>query len=210
MKDFPSINYYGDYWGIPGTAFRKLDGSNIRVEYSKKRGFYKFGTRTQLIDERSDTPFKVAIELFNKKYEPLIEVFTGKQYRESQSITLFLELHGLESAFGQHNFNSILDLTLFDVWVYKKGFVSPKEFISDFSMYGIPDVIYEGNLNQELINDVKNNRFNLEEGVIFKSNQMVKKGNQHYYCKIKTDDWFNRLKSVDERLYLSEMKQVNQ
>jgi len=30
-----------------------------------------------------------------------------------------------------------------------------------------------------------------------------------YYCKIKTDDWFDRLRRSDERLYQLEMKQEN-
>lgn len=209
MKDFPSIDYYGDYWGTPGTAFRKLDGSNIRVEYSKKRGFYKFGTRSQLIDEKSDSPFKIAIDLFMEKYEPIAKVFTEKTYWDAQSLTLFLELHGEESAFGQHNFNSKLDITLFDVWVHKRGFVAPKQFISDFNPFGIAEVVYEGNLNMELVNDVKNNRFNLEEGVIFKSNKSINKAGQHYYCKIKTNEWFDRLRSTDEKLYQSEMRQAS-
>jgi len=209
MKDFPSIEYYGDHWGIPGTGFRKLDGSNIRVEYSRKRGFYKFGTRTQLIDETSDTPFKAAIDLFRAKYDNLTKVFSEKTYRDAQSITMFLELHGEESAFGQHNFNSKLDITLFDVWVHKRGFVIPKQFVSDFEPYGIAEVVYQGNLNMELVKDIKENKYNLEEGIIFKSNQTINKAGQLYYCKIKTNDWFDRLRRSDERLYLSEMKQAN-
>jgi hypothetical protein len=31
-------------------AFDKLDGSNMRFEWSPKRGWYKFGSRGQLID----------------------------------------------------------------------------------------------------------------------------------------------------------------
>jgi hypothetical protein len=209
MKDFPTLEYYGSHWGIPGTAFRKLDGSNIRVEYSRKRGFYKFGTRTQMIGEASDTPFTVAIDLFREKYETLARVLSDKPYRDAQSVTLFLELHGEHSAFGQHDFNSKLDITLFDVWVHKRGFVAPKQFIKDFEPYGIADVVYEGNLNIELVTDVKNNVFNLEEGVIFKSNSPINKAGQLYYCKIKTNDWFDRLRASDDRLYQAEMKQAN-
>lgn len=31
MKQYDSIEYYGDNWGIPIIAFDKLDGSNIRL-----------------------------------------------------------------------------------------------------------------------------------------------------------------------------------
>lgn len=45
MITYPSLDYYFDYPEIYIYAFDKLDGSNIRFEWSRKRGFYKFGTR---------------------------------------------------------------------------------------------------------------------------------------------------------------------
>jgi hypothetical protein len=67
MKHYPEIRYYGDYWGLPIMAFNKLDGSNLRFEYSQKRGFYKFGTRKQIIDSNS-IPFGFAVNLFLQKF----------------------------------------------------------------------------------------------------------------------------------------------
>jgi hypothetical protein len=43
MKTYPSISR--DIVGQPIYAFDKLDGSNIRAEWSKKNGFHKFGSR---------------------------------------------------------------------------------------------------------------------------------------------------------------------
>ena len=50
MKEYPSIPYriHGD---LDIIAFGKYDGSNIRAEWSQKKGFYKFGTRKRLLDE---------------------------------------------------------------------------------------------------------------------------------------------------------------
>lgn len=36
MKQYDSIEYYGDNWGIPIIAFDKLDGSNLRLLYGKQ------------------------------------------------------------------------------------------------------------------------------------------------------------------------------
>lgn len=213
MKDYRHIEYYGDYWGLPIIAFDKLDGSNIRAEYSQKRGFYKFGSRNQLID-RNSLPFGIAIDLFLNKYnEKLNSIFKSKEYRNIQSFVCYAELVGERSAFGQHDFeyenaNKTMDIVLFDVDRYKKGFVPPRQFVKEFGELGIPRIVYNGNLNRELVNDVKNNEFSLSEGVICKGQIKTRKGNEQlYYCKIKTNDWFERLRNKDLNLYNAEMNE---
>jgi hypothetical protein len=44
MKEYPSIDRKPRY-GVPVYMFEKIDGSNIRVEWSKKKSFYKYGSR---------------------------------------------------------------------------------------------------------------------------------------------------------------------
>lgn len=209
MKSYDTIEYYGENWGLPILAFDKLDGSNLRLEYSQKRGFYKFGTRNMMIDESHDS-FGFAINLFKEKYnEDLCKLFKTKDYRNILSFVCFAELVGTKSSFGQHEFgNDTFDITLFDVSQYKKGFVSPKQFAKDFGPLGIPRIVYEGNLNKELVQRVKANEFGLTEGVIAKGITQTKKGvDQIYSCKIKTDDWFERLRAKSPFLYDEELKQ---
>lgn len=209
MKHYDSIPYFGDYWGLPVVAFDKLDGSNIRVEFSQKRGFYKFGTRKMMINETSD-PFGIAVNLFLNKYnESLSNIFKSRDYRNVLSFVCYAELVGTKSAFGQHDFkNDVFDIVLFDIDQYKKGYVPPKQFIKDFQETGIPRIVYEGNLNRELVERVKANEFNLSEGVIGKGLIKTKKGvPQLHYCKIKTDDWFERLRTKSPEMFEEEMKQ---
>lgn len=210
MKQYDSINYFGDNWGLPIIAFDKLDGSNLRFEYSPKRGVYKFGTRNMMIDENHDT-FGFAINIFKNKYEDgLIKLFKSKDYRNVLSFVCFAELIGTKSEFGQHDFNNdIFDTILFDVSAYKKGLIPPRQFANDFGHLGIPRVVYEGNLSKEFVQRVKSNEFNLKEGVIGKGVIQTKKGNDNlYYCKIKTDDWFNRLRCTNTEIYNQELKQA--
>ncbi len=210
MKQYDSIDYYGKHWGLPIFAFDKLDGSNLRFEYSHKRGFYKFGTRNVMIDENNQD-FGFAVQLIRNKYEDaLTKVFKSKDYRNSQSFVCFAELLGAKSNFGQHDFgNDNFDVVLFDVSQYKKGFIPPKQFINDFGHTGIPRLVYHGNLNKELVARVKTNEFGLSEGVICKGNIQTKKDNsQLYYCKIKTNDWFDRLRNKNIDLYNEELKQA--
>ena len=49
MKEYPTIST--KIVDQPIYAFDKLDGSNIRAEWTKKQGFYKFGKRHGLVDE---------------------------------------------------------------------------------------------------------------------------------------------------------------
>jgi len=209
MKHYDSIDYYGDHFGIPTIAFDKLDGSNIRAEFTRKRGFYKFGSRNVLIDG-SHEQFGFAIDLFLNKYnEGLSRIFTSKDYRDIQSFVCFAELIGKKSAFGQHEFgNDEFDIVLFDVDQYKKGFVQPREFVKRFQLLGIPKIVHDGNLNMEFVNEVKQNVYGLQEGVICKSVISTKKGSDRlHYSKIKTNDWFARLRGKDPELYELELKQ---
>lgn len=206
MKQYDSIEYYGEHWDVPIVAFDKLDGSNLRFEYSQKRGFYKFGTRRQMIDSTSEYGF--AIELFLNKYaECLTKIFKSKEYRNILSFVCYAELIGTRSAFGQHEFETDeFDVVLFDIDQYKKGMIPPREFINNFGHLGIPRVVYEGALDREFVNRVKRNEFDLSEGVICKGINKLDKGfNQFYYCKVKTADWFAKLKEKDILKYQEEI-----
>jgi hypothetical protein len=211
MKQYDSIEYYGDNWGIPIIAFDKLDGSNLRFEWSPKRGFYKFGTRKMMIDGNHDT-FGYAVDLFLNKYnEGLSSIFRSKDYRNIQSFVCYAELVGPASVFGQH-YDPIdkMDIVLFDISMYKKSWCPPRQFCKDFSHLGIPKVVYEGNLNTDLVKRVKENEFDLSEGVICKGYVKSRKKDREnlYYCKIKTNDWLDRLRTFDPKLYDEEMKQA--
>lgn len=206
MQEYKTIEYYGEYWGLPIIAFDKLDGSNLRFEYSHKRGFYKFGTRNMIIDE-TNPDFGFAIKIFLDKYaEPLAKIFKSKDYRDNKSFTCFAELVGKNSEFGRHSKDDILDTILFDVDIDRKGFIPPREFVKNFEKVGIPEVIYEGNLNKEFVKAVKENQFNLREGVIGKG-LIPNQRNKLYYCKIKTNDWFDRLRRNSIEQYEAELKQ---
>jgi len=210
MKEYKQINYYGEYWNLPIIAFDKLDGSNLRFEYSQKNGFTKFGTRNMIID-KNHSEFGFAIDIFLNKYsDKLTKIFKSKDYRDTMSYTCYVELLGSKSEFGQHLFNEDnFDVILFDVENNKKGFIPPRKFIKDFESVGIPEIIYEGNLNKELVQSIKTNEFNLSEGVICKGVIPNKKDNNLFYCKIKTNDWFERLRNKNPLLYEEELKQVN-
>jgi len=198
MKEYPHIEYWNHgLIGSPIIGFDKIDGSNIRCEWSQKRGFYKFGTRNQLIDERNEN-FGNVIPLFlNKYHEPLTRLFkSDKEFRNIKNFTVFSEYAGEHSCFGQHDSNDIMDIILFDVWQHQKGWVEPRTFVKKFGAFGIPKVVYEGNLNKSLVEAVRQNEFNLKEGIMGKGIRETKRVDQRVWSvKMKTNDWFERLRS---------------
>src|SRR5271157_1156187 len=151
MKYYPSITKEIRH-DIYIYAFDKLDGSNIRAEWNSKRGFYKFGTRNQLMDE-STQPWGQAILLIREKYEgDLTKVFKEQGWKDAMC---FFEYWGPGSFAGTHNFEEKLDVTLIDVNPYKQGILFPADFIRLFKHLDLPKVCYEGYVSTELFDQVK-------------------------------------------------------
>ena len=198
MKQYDHIEYYGKRLvGEVIYAFDKLDGSNLRFEFSRKRGWYKFGTRKCMIDEKN-TEYGMAIPFFLNKYgDGLVDVFTkNKDYRNIKNFIVFCEWFGPNSFAGHHT-DPIdkMNLVLIEVNPITKGFVDPKRFIDDFGHMEIPKLIYHGNLNHEFIQSVKRNDYGLMEGVVCKAKDSGK-AHQIWMVKIKTDAWLDRLKNT--------------
>lgn len=189
-----------EYWSIPHSAkapreycyaFYKYDGSNLRFEWHKKRGWNKFGTRHQLFDETHEI-FSPAIEIFMNKYSDQIEKKLLDNYRGIESAICYCEFLGEHSFAGSHDPNDIKDLILFDVNIHKKGIIEPKQFIKIFGSLHIAELVYEGNLNEPFIQAVRTNSLDikLDEGVVCKGGS----GHKLWMCKIKTQDYLNKLK----------------
>lgn len=172
-------------------SFQKYDGSNIRAEWNSKKGFYKFGTRNQLMDEGSK-PFGMAIQLIKDKFEQDISMVCKEQ--KWKDALFFFELYGEDSFAGFHNFEKPMTTTLIDVNPYKQGILEPHLFIKYFKHLDIPKVLYEGHISKEFINSVKDSTLPgiTLEGVVCKGR------NETPGCpvmfKIKTNAWLSKLK----------------
>jgi hypothetical protein len=190
MKQYPSIAHFDEsIIGTPVIAFDKLDGSNLRFEWGKKKGWNKFGSRTMMLSKGD--PLYMGVDLFMSKYaDGLEKVFKDdKDYRSIREVVVFCEFVGPNSAYGQHDFKD-MDVVLLDVNPMTKGFVPVRDFIRKFNHLGICDVVYDGILTQEFVDEVKNSNDLLKEGVVCKW-----MNNRHtQMCKIKTTRWLGELK----------------
>ena len=178
--------------GKPCIAFYKYDGSNLRWEWSPKKGWNKFGTRTQLFDGTNPT-FAQAIPLFTRLGEDIVELVL-KEHRKIERITAFTEFFGANSFAGNHVDAEPKELKLIDVFLFKKGFIKPRQFVKMFGhLPEAPQVIYDGKLNWQFIDDVRASKYPVDEGVVCKGDD--------YMVKIKTHAYFDKLyKRYPERL----------
>ena len=174
-------------------AFEKLDGSNLRWEYSKKQGWCKAGSRHRLFDE-SEPILGQAIPLFNAKYaEPIAKLFKDtKELRDRDRITVFAEFFGPNSFAGNHVESDPKELVLFDVHLFKLGILGPKEFLELFGHLHVPRLIYQGPLSDSFISDVKQGKYDVVEGVVCKGGKAPK----IWMRKIKTLTYLQKLKDT--------------
>lgn len=203
MKEYPHIKGSSKAPQLPCIAFCKYDGSNLRFEWTKKRGWYKFGTRTQMIDGTHPV-FGEGIRIFLNKYgDQLAKVFVNSSaYRNRESAMAFCEFFGAKSFAGIHVPEDPKDVILFDINVHKIGILGPKEFLDNFSHLDIAEVVYTGNLNEELkrlictgeIGFVSNKsiRNKVWEGVVCKGGE----GHKLWMAKIKTEKYKQALQEL--------------
>lgn len=201
MKAYHSIEKnIQDYIGQFTFGFNKIDGSNFRAEWNRKLskknestyGFAKFGTRNELINSAS--PFREAIEIFMKKYSaPLDKIFRESiLFREDEKISVYAEFFGENSFAGQHVWSEPHDVVIFDMFVYKKDFVKMGTFENLFEHLGIPKIITRGVLDEDMIQNVVENLYELKEGIVFKG--VIDK--KVWMAKVKTQEWLDKVRAL--------------
>lgn len=199
-----------EYWEIPGPdkapqlpciAFYKYDGSNLRFEWSKKRGWYKFGTRHRLFD-KTDPDFGSAIDVFLDTYGDSLPktVLDNKDYRGVDNFIAYCEYFGPNS-FAAWHADEAKEVMLIDINLTRKGIVLPRDFVRNFGHLKIAEVIYEGNFNQQFVQDVKDGKYPVKEGVVAKGILPNKNNPQHglWMVKIKTKWWMDELRRRSEQ-----------
>lgn len=199
MKEYPSIaSSTGQrFREIPHAyVFDKLDGSNLRIEWSKKQGWHKFGTRTRLFDA-SDPDFGEAIPIFQRTLGmPMANVLHGEQIDRA---VLFCEFWGAKSFAGKHEKGDLKCMTLFDIAVHKRGIVGPKEFLrltKKLTYPLVPKFLGQFNWTRSFVQEVREGMFGsmvTYEGVVGKAGD----GKTHdlVMAKAKTKVWIDAVLS---------------
>lgn len=201
MNRYPTINRQIDR-GKTIFAFDKLDGSNIRAEWSKKRGFYKFGSRRELIGPTHW--LGESIDIIRSRHEALLDkVFREERYERA---LCFFEFYGKHSFAGNHE-DEEHTVVLLDVNPYKRVMLGPKNFLGLFGHLDIPKILYTGKANKEFEELVRTSKLPhvTFEGVVCKGEPNRKAGLPVMF-KIKSNAWLAKLKNFcgeDKKLFNS-------
>ena len=195
VKTYPSIAYATESH-LPIVAFDKLDGSNIRAEWTWKKGFHKFGTRNRLVDE-TDPLFGRAPKLVQEKYgQSLGRILFHAGYERAMC---FFEFWGPSSFAGMHNLEEQQTVTLFDIAPFKQGILEPEAYLklvnnTDHGPLDHAKVLYQGPCTPEFIEQVRNGTLPgmTFEGVVCKAKN-DKKTKMPVMFKQKSRAWLDRL-----------------
>lgn len=173
-------------------VFEKLDGSNIRAEWSPKRGFYKFGTRKRLFGE-DDPMFGEAISLIKEKEKHLVGVFKQLGF---ESAVAYFEFLG-EGSFAGFHLKEPHRVVLIDVEGFKQGFVAPSQFVGLFSdLTDTAKLIHYGKITPVIEEQIRAGRFPGAsfEGVVCKASP-EKKWSLPVTFKVKNQAWIEAVKA---------------
>lgn len=199
MKTYPTIS--PDVVGQPIYAFDKLDGSNIRAEWTRKQGFWKFGSRKRLVGEDEEMLGKAQQLVLDKYGDDLARIFRKQRW---QKAIAFFEFHGPRSFAGLHHPDDDHTVTLFDVAGDKKGLMQPRDFLKTFKGLDMTPLLYHGNPNSLFVAEVREGRLEdmTFEGVVCKG-KFVSPGLPLMF-KVKNKAWIDKLKDKygdDEKLF---------
>jgi hypothetical protein len=190
MKEYPTIEKITRA-GAPVYGFDKLDGSNCRASWDRKKGLWKFGRRHGLLDDSN--PHLVKAEgLIRAKYETdLCRIFRDARWTEA---TAFFEFWGPGSFAGNHVAGEEQTVTLIDVSVHKKGILEPRDFVKLCQGIDHARVVFHGNFNAEVERQVREGTLPgvTFEGVVFKG-PYVSPGRPLMF-KVKSNAWLVKLK----------------
>jgi len=190
VKEYPTIDWKPRHVQAV-YVFSKLDGSNVRAEWDRKKGFWKFGRRHGLLDH-SNPILLEAPDIIQRDWAESL----GRIFREQrlQKATAFFEFWGDNSFAGYHEIEPHR-CTLIDVQVHPKGFLEPREFIRWFRGLDHAPLLHQGNFNREMEEQVRSGTFPGMpfEGVIVKGGY-VSPGRPMMF-KVKHRAWFEKLRA---------------
>ncbi|MGB1276602.1 MAG: hypothetical protein ACPG77_12705 [Nannocystaceae bacterium] len=194
MKRYPSIprrlkgRRHLDTSGTRVHVFDKLDGSNLRFEWSRSEGWFRFGSRHLVLDEAHKT-FGVAMQLFREQLATPIERVARNEGWES--LIAFAEFWNEGALGGQLHPDNPLRLTLFDVAPFKQGFLGPERFLERFGECETPRYLGVHTWDEALVKRVREGNF---EGVTFEG-IVGKAGDRHRVIRVKakTQAWIDAI-----------------
>lgn len=173
-----------------------------------KKTFTQFGSRHHLVDE-TDEQFGDAVRYFKEHIDGVLRNIiannSGKRqvFNGAEEMVFIFEWYGDHSFAGFHQPGDEMKMALTDVFIHKKGYIEPKDFIEIFcedDRILTPEVVYSGRLDMDFVNSIVANDWrkpdakypNVKEGVVIKRSTRLP-GQRLPMCKVKTTWWLDKL-----------------
>jgi hypothetical protein len=197
VKDYPHIlNCSGQsFRAVSGAhVFDKLDGNNIRAEYSRKQNWHKFGTRTQRIDHTDKVLGGVLAVFMAQQSEALTKMARDER---CERVTVFGEYYGEKSFVGIHqpDAEDPKKYTVFDISPYPQDVIlGPKQFLKLAEKYHFDTPRYHGQFNwtRGFMTEVWEGRVDCAfEGVVGKAAER----DELILVKAKTKGWIEKVRA---------------
>ena len=199
MKDYPHIlNCAGQsFRAVSGAhVFDKLDGNNIRAEWSRKQGWHKFGTRTGRIDHTDKVLGGVLAVFMAQQSEALTKMARDERW---ERVTVFGEYYGAQTFVGIHQPDDVdpKHYTVFDICLGthpQEKILGPKQFLklADKYQFGIPRYHGQFNWTRGFMTEVWEGRIDCAfEGVVGKSMER----DELVLVKAKTQGWIAKVRA---------------
>jgi hypothetical protein len=171
-------------------VFDKIDGSNLRAEWSRKRGWYKFGTRERLVDG-TDPDFGEAPALFSGGLADRLEKIARKA--RWNNLVVFMEFWGKQSFAGLHVSGDPKSLTVFDAAPDRGDLLGPREFLDYFEAVPIPGFLGRFHWTRGFVERVRLGEIGpiTLEGVVGKA--MIRR--ELFMAKAKTQKWIDQVRA---------------
>lgn len=184
-------------------AWEKIDGTNIHFVYEPELGWYSFGTRRDRfdLDSKGINEFNLAHPGLEDAPDIFLRVYKDVINNPPHEVILFFEFSGENSFAGLHKKEDKKRLTLIDA-IIKGKLLTSREFYNSFGTYDHPDpviddeyylpnIVYSGKYNGQFIEDVRNGKYSVNEGVVCKG--VV--DDKVVMTKIKTNFYMQKLKN---------------
>ena len=190
MKAYPSIKQFraDRHADFVGHTFAKHDGSNLRFEWSRKQGWFRFGSRRRLL-EREHPTFGKSMAMFEDGFAETFERFATEN--EHDSIVVYCEFWGPKSFAGEHEADDEHVLTPIDVAIYKRGLLATDCFVEQFG--GKFDLGYLGQQtwDRQFVDSVRASKLAgmSFEGVVGKAGS----GHKRKSVKLKSKAWVEKV-----------------
>ncbi len=197
---YPKIPENSDKFHGKCIAFEKYDGTNMHWAWSAAHG-WRFGTRrTQFpltrigVEEfrKEHSELLHAPDLFNDLFRDKLTIYCNTHHYWIRDFIFFTEFYGPNSFAGGHSVKDMYDDTQKLIFIdvsFDKKIMPPGDFVKYFQAYPIAQVVYEGKYSGQFAEDVRNGKYNVNEGVVVKG--VV--DNEVFMTKVKTKDYLKRL-----------------